>query len=73
MIFSTFTVFSSKVNLLLVKQNFTSSVINFVYELPHELSNNLRFRILEIILERFRIFRNLTTGWRNRLVSSVPF
>ena len=29
-----------------VKQDLVSSIINFVYELPHELPNYLRLRIL---------------------------
>ena len=40
-----------------VKQNLKSSIANLVYELPHELVNDLRLRILENqeILEKSQI------------------
>ena len=37
----------SKFDLSKVKQDLISSIINFVYELPQKLPNNLRLRILE--------------------------
>ena len=47
-IFWQFTVFLCKFGSSQVQQNMISSIIKFVYELPHKLSNGLRLRILGI-------------------------
>ena len=41
-----FTVFPCKVNSKHIKHNLKSSIINFVYELPHQFLNDLRLKIL---------------------------
>ena len=38
-------------DLIQVKRDLTSTIINFGYEFPHELPNNLRLRKLENIME----------------------
>ena len=45
--FLNITMFLCKFNSPQVKQNLTSSIIKFVYVLPHKLSSNLSLRILE--------------------------
>ena len=48
-IFLQFTVFPNKFSLaktILIWQNLISSIANLVYELPHELPNNLRLTTL---------------------------
>ena len=46
-LFLLFNLFTCKVNSPQVKRNLKSSKTNFVYELSHEISNDLRFEILE--------------------------
>ena len=52
-----------------VKRYLISSITNWVHELPHELPNDLRLRILgnQEILEKVKF------GWRCSLVPSLPF
>ena len=66
-IFLQFTMFPCKINLLQVKRNLISSIINFAYELPHKLRNDLKLRILGIL----EMKRKPQNGLRYRLVS--PF
>ena len=56
-IFWNYTIFQYRSNSLHVKRNFISSIANLVYELPHELSKNLRLRILgnQGILEKSQV------------------
>ena len=49
-------------------RNLKSNIINFLYELDHELPNGLRPRISEIRKRK----GNLKTGWGYKLVSSLP-
>ena len=56
--------FSGNINFPQVKRNLICSITNLEYELPHELLNDLRLRILE----NLEIFENLKLGWRHSLV-----
>ena len=57
-IFWNFTIFQYSSDSLQVKRNFISSIANLVYELPHELPNEGRLRILENqeILEKSQVW-----------------
>ena len=51
-----------------VKRNLISSISNLVYELPHELPNDLRLKILG----NEEIFGKSEIAWRHSLVPSLP-
>ena len=65
-IFKNFAMFQHMLDSLQVKQNLISSNRNFVYELSHKLSNDLKPK-------DFRKYQeNRNTGWGQSLVPSFP-
>ena len=62
-----FTTFQQRSNYPQVNQNVVSSTVNLVYELLHELSNNIRLRIQEIRNNQ----QNNKFGRRHSLVSNL--
>ena len=61
-----FTIFQYRSDSSQVKRNLISIVANFAYELPHELLNDLRLRILG----NQEILENLRFVWRHSLMPS---
>ena len=66
-IFWNFTTFQQRPSHLQVNQNVVSSTVNLVYEMSHELSNDIRLRIQEIRNNQ----QNNKFGRRHSLVSNL--